>query len=102
MIQCENEKYEPKNEKETNNILMDKIYFNKNNLSSFLKIEKNNKKKIIDDEIIESFKKIKNFNDNEEFILKKLKQHYNSKSAKSNNFSHSKSIKYKDVIKNNF
>ena len=102
LIQCENEKYEPKNEKETNNILMDKIYFNKNNLSSFLKIEKNNKKKIIDDEIIESFKKIKNFNDNEEFILKKLKQNYNSKWARSNNLSNSSNIKFKDVIKNKF
>ena len=81
---------------------MDKIYFNKNNLSSFLKIEKNNKKKIIDDEIIESFNKIKNFNDNEEFILKKLKQNYNSKWARSNNLSNSSNIKFKDVIKNKF
>ena len=101
-IQYENEKYEPKNEKETNNILMDKIYFNKNNLSSLLKIEKNNKKKIIDDEIIESFNKIKNFNDNEEFILKKLKQNYNSKLAKTNNLSNSSNIEFKDVIKNKF
>lgn len=100
-IQCENEKYEQKNEKDKKIILIDKIYFNKNNLSSLIKLDKNKKKKIIDDEIIESFNKIKNFNDNEEFILKKLKQHYNPKSAKSNNLSNPKNIKYKGVIRNN-
>ena len=101
-IQCENEKYEQKNEKDKKIILIDKIYFNKNNLSSLIKLDKNKKKKIIDDEIIESFNKIKNFNDNEEFILKKIKQNYNSKSSKHKSFSNSTNNKYKDKFKKNF
>ena len=101
-IQFENEKNEPIKEGETRNILLDKIYFNRDYLNDLFKVEKSNKKKIIDEELIDSFNKIKNFNDNEEFILKKIKQNYNSKSSKHKSFSNSTNNKFKDKFKKNF
>ena len=101
-IQFENEKNEPIKEGETRNILLDKIYFNRDYLNDLFKVEKSNKKKIIDEELIDSFNKIKNFNDNEEFILKKIKRKYNSKSSKHKSFSNPTNNKYKDKFKKNF
>ena len=60
--QYENEKYNPINE------LRNKNYFNKNNTIGFIKHER-----IKNSDLINSFNKIKIFNDNEEFILKKIK-----------------------------
>lgn len=61
-IQYENEKFHNINE------YKDKNYFNKNNSIGLIKHER-----IKNGDLIESFNKIKNFNDNEEFILEKLK-----------------------------
>lgn len=61
-IQHENEKYDPIYERNFKN------FFNKNNLIGLNKHER-----IKNGDLIDSFNKIKNFNDNEEFILKKLK-----------------------------
>ena len=101
-IQDDNEGYESIYEKESENNIKNKIYFNKNNLERLIKVDKTNKKGYNEDDIINNVYKLKKFNDNTEFILKKLRHTRVPKAVKINNFSHSTLVKYNNLHRSNF
>ena len=101
-IQDDNEDYESIYEKESENNIKNKIYFNKNNLERLIKVDKTNKKGYNEDDIINNVYKLKKFNDNTEFILKKLRHTRVPKAVKINNFSHSTLVKYNNLHRSNF
>lgn len=101
-IQDDNYPYEPIYEKDIVNNLMHKVYFNNNNLDRLIKVEKTNKKGYNEDDIINNAKDTKKFNENIEFLIKKLKQTNAPRTIKVNNFSRSTMIKYNNLLRNNF
>ena len=101
-IQNDNEPYEPIYEKESENNIRHKLYFHNNNLDRIIKVEKTNKKGFNEDDIINNVINVKKFNENTEFIIKKLKQTRAPRAIKLNNFSRSTIIKYNILHRSNF
>ena len=101
-IQNDNEPYEPIYEKESENNIRHKLYFHNNNLDRIIKVEKTNKKGFNEDDIINNVINVKKFNENTEFIIKKLKHTRAPRSIKLNNFSRSTIIKYNILHRSNF
>ena len=101
-IQDENEPYEPIYEKESENNIRHKLYFHNNNLDRIIKVEKTNKKGFNEDDIINNVINVKKFNENTEFIIKKLKHTRAPRAIKLNNFSRSTIIKYNILHRSNF
>ena len=65
-------------------------------------MDKINKKGYNEDDIINNVYKLKKFNDNTEFILKKLRHTRVPRVVKINNFSHSTLVKYNNLHRSNF
>ncbi len=101
-IQNDNEPYEPIYEKESENNIRHKLYFHNNNLDRIIKVEKTNKKGFNEDDIINNVINVKKFNENTEFIIKKLKHTRAPRAIKLNNFSRSTIIKYNILHRSNF
>lgn len=101
-IQNDNDPYEIIYEKSAENKVNNQILFNNSNLDRFIKVEKTNKKGFNADDIINSVNHIKNYNDNTEYILKKLKQTREPRAVKVKNFSHSTLEKYNNLFRSNF
>lgn len=101
-IRDDNEPYEPIYESESEKNIRQKIFFNKNNLDRIIKVEKTNKKGFNEDDVINSVYKIKKMNDDQEFILTKLKQTWAPRAIKANNFLHSTLVKYNNLHRSNF
>ena len=101
-IQNDNEPYEPIYEKESENNIRHKLYFHNNNLDRIIKVEKTNKKGFNEDDIINNAINVKKFNENTEFIIKKLKHTRAPRAIKLNNFSRSTIIKYNILHRSNF
>ena len=102
-IQYDNDPYETVNKNNSKGNLVGEIYFNNHNLDRLIKVEKTNKKGFNDEDIINNIYKIKDYNQNAETILKRLKKtNAFPRSIKINNFSHSTIIKYKNLHRSNF
>lgn len=101
-IQNDNEPYEPIYEKESENNIRHKLYFHNNNLDRIIKVEKTNKKGFNEDDIINNVINVKKFNENTEFIIKKLKHTRAPRAIKLNNFSRSTIVKYNILHRSNF
>ena len=94
--------YEPIYKKESESNIKANIFYNKNNLERIIRVEKINKKGFDEDELINNVCNIRKFNDNPEFVLKKLKQTYVPRIIKLKNFSRSTLIKYNNLHRSNF
>ena len=102
-IQYDNDPYETVNKNNSKSNFVGEIYFNNHNLDRLIKVEKTNKKGFNDEDIINNIYKIKDYNQNAETILKRLKRtNALPRSVKINNFSHSTIIKYKNLHRSNF
>ena len=94
--------YDPICKRESQSNIKYNIFYNKNNLERIIKVEKINKKGFDEDDLLDDYYNIKRYNDNPEFVLKKLKQTFVPRAVKLNNFFHSTLIKYNNLHRSNF
>ena len=94
--------YEPIYKKESESNIKANIFYNKNNLERIIRVEKINKKGFDEDELVDDVYNIRKYNNNPEFLLKKLKQTYVPRIIKLNNFTRSTLIKYNNLHRSNF